>query len=83
MRFEAPIYTNENVLKEAGVSSVDLNQDFEDENPVPEPKKVVVKSKNDLKSMGIEELKKMLDIAISEEEYERAASIRDEIEKRN
>ncbi|RYF68326.1 MAG: hypothetical protein EOO39_19635, partial [Cytophagaceae bacterium] len=36
-----------------------------------------------LKDMTVDELQKMLDEALGNEEYERAAKIRDEISKRN
>jgi bifunctional DNase/RNase len=79
LRFNAPIYTNNSVLNEAGISTADLNnQDAE-----PEPKEVKAKSGSDLNAMSVEELKKKLDQAIRNEEYEKAARIRDELDKRN
>lgn len=80
LRFNAPIYTNESVLEVAGIN-VDEEQ-YEDEER-QEKKKVVVKSPNTLASLPIDELKNMLNEAIATEDYEKAAKIRDEIEKRN
>ncbi|HLO43566.1 MAG TPA: bifunctional nuclease domain-containing protein [Leadbetterella sp.] len=80
LRFNASIYTNENVLNEAGISSDDLGGQ---ETKKSEPKNIKVKSSSDLMSLNADELHKMLDEAIRNEEYEKAAKIRDEIDKRN
>jgi uncharacterized protein len=80
LRFNATIYTNENVLSEAGISSDDLGGQEPKNTP---PKKIKVKSSSDLMSLNSDELHKMLDEAIKNEEYEKAAKIRDEIDKRN
>jgi uncharacterized protein len=80
LRFNAPIYTNENILTEAGISTGDI--DAEEEEPKP-TKRVKVKPKNDLKNLDSDELKKLLNEAISNEEYEKAAALRDEIDKRS
>jgi uncharacterized protein len=78
VRFEAPIYTIESVLQEAGLSSDDL------EEPEDKPQRnVKVKAGKDSSTMNLEDLQKALDQAIKNEEYEKAAKIRDEIEKRN
>lgn len=78
LRFNAPIYTTEEVLTVAGISS-------DDETTPPETpaKEVKVKGRNSLGHLSTEELNTMLSEAIANEEYERAAQIRDEIEKRN
>ncbi len=79
LRFNAPIFTNMFVLNEAGISSQESSvADFE--NEIVEVK---VKSKEDLHSLSLEELKNLLNDALSNENYEKAAKIRDEIEKRN
>lgn len=77
LRFNAPIYTTEEVLSVAGISA-------DDETPPETPaKEIKVKSRNSLTHLSSEELNAMLSEAIANEEYERAAQIRDEIEKRN
>jgi bifunctional DNase/RNase len=81
LRFNAPIYTNEDVLNVAGITSEEMSQ--EDPKPETEKKRVKVKSQNNLTTLSNEELNNMLGEAIANEEYERAAKIRDEIEKRN
>lgn len=80
LRFNASIYTTENVLSEAGISTEDLGGQTKEASV---PKKIKVKSSSDLMTMSFEDLKKMLDDAIRNEEYEKAAKIRDEIDKRN
>lgn len=80
LRFNAPIFTSENVLMEAGISADDISGQEKTEE---KPKTVKVKSSTDMMSLNLEDLKKMLDDAIKNEEYEKAAKIRDEIDKRN
>jgi bifunctional DNase/RNase len=80
LRFNASIYTTENVLNEAGISADDLGGQ---ETKKSTPKNIKVKSSSDLMSLHSDDLKKMLDEAIRNEEYEKAAKIRDEIDKRN
>lgn len=80
LRFAVPIYTNENVMSEAGiVSSEDLQ-----ETPQREVSKVEKKSqKPALETHTEDQLRKMLDEALNNEDYERAARIRDELNKRS
>lgn len=86
LRFDAPIYTYEKILAEAGIvlteedevkelgsSEVTLN---------PEPKKASASSES-LKDLSVDKLNEMLDAALAEEDYERAAEIRDELSRRN
>ena len=83
IRFEAPIYTYENILEEAGVvikieKQIDekslLKELFSDENSETE--------NNDLKEKTTKELEELLKIAVQNENYESAAKIRDEISNR-
>tara|TARA_Y100001968_G_scaffold135138_1_gene123310 strand:+ start:3718 stop:4314 length:597 start_codon:yes stop_codon:yes gene_type:complete len=83
IRFEAPIYTYENILEEAGVvikieKEIDekslLKELFSDENSETE--------NNDLKEKTTKELEELLKIAVQNENYESAAKIRDEISNR-
>ena len=82
LRFNVPIYTYENVLSEAGISinessKDDLINDFEEE---AKPQKSFGEL---LKENPIEILNTMLKEALSNEEYEKAAKIRDELDRRN
>ena len=83
IRFEAPIYTYENILREAGVvlkieKEIDekslLKELFSDENS-----KTVT---GDLNHKSKKELEELLKIAVQNENYESAAKIRDEISNR-
>ena len=83
IRFEAPIYTYENILEKAGViikveKEVDdkslLKELFADENSEIENSNLTEKT--------VKELEELLKIAVKNENYESAAKIRDEITKR-
>lgn len=87
LRFNAPIYTYEKILGEAGIEISEEQheeQDIQKELEKIEPKAAKTKSSSDaLKNATMEKLKEMLDKAIEQEDYEKAAKIRDEINKRN
>jgi bifunctional DNase/RNase len=78
LRFGCPIYISEDILEKAQLtnnpSDTDLNAPGE-----PETK---IESSAKYGSYTDEELYKMIDEAVKTEDYERAAAIRDEIEKR-
>ncbi|MDJ1466389.1 bifunctional nuclease family protein [Cytophagaceae bacterium DM2B3-1] len=86
LRFGVPIYTFEPILSEAGIV---LTEPEEDETLVSkdeETKKNPVKksgTSEQLKDISSDQLKTMLDEALEKEDYERAAKIRDELNKRN
>ncbi|HCX22181.1 MAG: hypothetical protein CMB80_11565 [Flammeovirgaceae bacterium] len=83
LRFDVDIYTNESILTEAGIVLSDEEEEVTDvkqkysESVKPEH---VAKKMEDLPS---DQLNKMLDEALAQEDYERAAKIRDEINRRN
>jgi bifunctional DNase/RNase len=87
LRFSAPIYTYENILAEAGiVLSEETEENLSDPSTeIPPPKKSAEskKEKGSLKDYSMDKLKKLLDQAINKEDYEWAAKIRDEINRRN
>lgn len=86
LRFNVPIFTYEAVLSEAGIVLTD-----ETEEEVEDEKKPLSKSKKEkdkpigeqLKDLPTDKLQIMLNESLSKEEYEKAAKIRDEINKRN
>ena len=87
LRFNAPIFTLEKIMKEAGIvltdeaeEETDITAEFNPEEPVATTVKEDV---TPLKDYSFEKLKKMLDEAITNEDYEKAAAIRDELNKRN
>jgi len=83
VRFGCPIYTYENIMDSAGIVL---------ENPEPSAKELpqpslgesgsVKGTREDYKKMHLDDLKEMLDEAIKAEDYEKAAFIRDEMQKR-
>ena len=82
-RFNAPIFTYENILDKAGIylkMKDELTPEKEDiniEKLIEKPKKETSHSKDTLK-----QLNEKLDKAVLNEDYELAAKIRDEINKR-
>ena len=83
LRFKCPIYTYEPILQEAGIV---LSEESEEEADRPEaivPKEPAAPRKKDLKDHTLDKLNKMLDEAIANEDYEKAAQIRDEMSRRN
>ncbi len=79
LRFNCPIYITEDILDKAGIvinPSETAPNTTQDDETLFEPEKGKYEAYTD------EELYRMIDEAIKTEDYERAASIRDEIEKR-
>ncbi|MFD1872548.1 bifunctional nuclease family protein [Hymenobacter bucti] len=95
LRFGVPIFTVESVLSEAGIILSDLDEageededdqdrddeDDEDDSPAPTPRPTEPKEPSG--QVPVEELSKMLSQALEKEDYEKAAKIRDELNKRN
>lgn len=81
VRANCRIYTYENILETAGLY---LDQTGNPDEPVEsKPTQVNVTSGDkDLKSMNLEELHKLLQQALEQEDYVRAIPIRDEINHR-
>ncbi len=84
VRFGCPIYTYENILSNAGIV-----MDEKGKAPAPASEKaemagaVITESTgNDLKSMSIEELNKLLNEVLESEDYVKAIAIRDELNSR-
>ena len=87
VRFQAPIYTYENILEKAGVF-LKIDEEFgiktpsESEKDSTELKKLTTK-KETFSAVSLEELHKQLTKAVTDEKYELAAKVRDEISKRS
>jgi bifunctional DNase/RNase len=77
VRFKCPIYTFENILASAGII-YDENAEVQTEEKKELPESPVAS----LSSLTIDELNSILDEAITDEDYERASQIRDELNKR-
>jgi bifunctional DNase/RNase len=85
LRFDAKIYTYEKILAEAGIVLSD-EEEIEEiaSKEVKEKKPATGKTeKGTLEDYSLEKLNKLLDKAIENEDYEKAARIRDEIGRRN
>jgi bifunctional DNase/RNase len=78
LRFGCPIYINEDILEKAQLTNSPSDTDL---NLTNEPESQH-ESSSKYGTYTDEELFKMIDEAVKTEDYERAASIRDEIEKR-
>ncbi len=85
LRFDVPIFTFESILSEAGIVASSLSEEDEaDENElVRETLRTKGSFNEQIRDMSNDVLQKMLDEALAKEEYEKAAKIRDELEKRN
>ncbi len=82
LRFGVPIYTSESVLSEAGIVLTDEEGEKE-VKPTRSESKRGKPFTEQLKDMTADKLKVMLDEALKKEDYERAAKIRDELNRRN
>lgn len=81
VRFNCPIFTFEHILETGGMvfeSEEDVKTSDETHATPPQPKR-----RKGFDSKTDEELQKMMHEALQNEEYERAAQIRDELERRN
>lgn len=91
VRFNAPIFTYENILEKAGIylnpnpeqeiTEVEQDAKIAIDELVSEIKEIVKSS--DFDDLTLEELQKKLQEAVENEDYELAAKVRDEISKRN
>ena len=79
IRFRCPIYTLENIMSEAGIVMDDKAEEMQNEE---EETTDTESGTDEFTTNTMEELKEMLQKSISNEEYEKASKIRDEITKR-
>lgn len=79
LRFGCPIYITEDILEKAGIT---INPSDTETADVNEVEKIFETGSNKYSSYSDEELYKMIDESVKTEDYERAAAIRDEIDKR-
>lgn len=77
VRYQCPIYTMDFILEEAGVI-LDEGEQKTKKRPRRKTKKA-----DDLTVLSLKALNKLLDDVLEKEDYEKAAKIRDEINKRN
>ena len=89
LRFQAPIFTYKNILDQAGIY-LKVNPKKDDEidaesllvDELVSDDLEMVGKETSYKDLSIEELNRMLDQAVANEDYELAARVRDEISKR-
>jgi len=90
LRFQAPIFTFKNILDKAGIY-LKVNPKKEDEDTqddilmdelVTNDLETQVEPGESFKTKSLEELHSLLEEAVTNEDYEKAAHIRDEISKR-
>ena len=91
LRFDAPIFTYKNILDKAGIylkadekqrEKEEKEEDIIEEELLNEEIELKSEDTSDYKKMSLEELKELLSQAVNQENYEKAARIRDEISKR-
>ena len=75
VRFNCPISAYENVMNEAGIEMEELENT--DTTVQTEPEEVFEDNLNNFDNLSVDQLKKLLQIAIEEENYEKAAELRD------
>jgi bifunctional DNase/RNase len=88
IRFQAPIYTYENILEKAGVflkieEELSIKEAPSNSEVSLELEELTEKKEISFSDLSLEELNNRLDKAVDDENYEIAAKIRDEISKRS
>lgn len=87
-RFDTPIFTYEPILESAGIQLDEEELQREGEEGEEEPEMATSETTEsmattDMSEKSVDDLKLLLEEAIDQEDYERAAKIRDEINKRS
>ncbi len=88
IRFNVPIYAYGKVLKEAGIELSDVEEEMENMETADEDEFVESTAtpsepmEGDLRRKSVDQLEALMQKAIEAEDYEQAARIRDEIQKR-
>ena len=79
VRFNCPISAYENVMNEAGIEM----EDVKDMDATPESETPEDPAEDTLENLTVEQLQKLLQMAIDEENYEKAAELRDLINSKS
>ena len=77
VRFDAPIFTTQQVLNEAGIL-LELEEVSKKDQPFSE----TVFEEDNLRSLTMEDLQKLLDDAVKEEDFDTALEVQEEINRR-
>jgi bifunctional DNase/RNase len=83
IRFGCPVFCSEKAMSEGAVEHYEVENKSEKSDPKAQSQKITSKKETSLKDFSLDKLNQMLEKAIANEDYERAARIRDEINKRN
>ncbi len=83
IRFETPIYTYSEILEKAGVILKESGSKTSTTASGVRSTSSLTKSTGSLKDKSTDELHKLMDEAVKNEDYEKAARLRDEIDKRS
>ena len=78
VRFGCPISVYENVMEEAGIEMEEVHEMEKAEEPEPE-----FKAEDSLENLSVDQLQQLLQMAIDEENYEKAAQLRDLINSKS
>ena len=79
LRFACPIFTYEFIMSAAGLKVEDGDEEKEATEKVEKAEKG---EKKNIKQVPLDDLKHMLEQALSDEDYERASKLRDELKRR-
>lgn len=90
LRFHAPIFTYKNILDKAGIYlkvNPDIDPDSPDDDVLSAPDTFGLEAESNQSGgayakHSLSELNEMLEVAVRDEDYEKAAKIRDEISRR-
>jgi bifunctional DNase/RNase len=85
VRFGCPVYTYEHILESAGIMMEDTGAGTGKRRKSPgaeEEASITSGSKDDLKSMSVDDLESLLNEVLEQEDYIRAIAIRDELNNR-
>lgn len=79
LRFACPIHTYEFIMSAAGLK---VEEGEEDKEATEKVEKAEKGEKKNIKQVPLDDLKNMLEEALSDEDYERASKLRDELKRR-
>lgn len=82
VRYNCPIFTYEFILESAGILLDEDGEPTTESASKTPSKRRAEKPENAIKSLPLQELEEMLEEVLEKEDYERAAEIRDEINRR-
>lgn len=82
VRFQCPIYTYRNILEQAGIELGDEDQEIPERAEIEDEFLEDIIEENSIEHMDMDDLERMLEEAIQVEDYDKAALIRDEINRR-